>query len=123
LVDARNIGLELSFILALQGEDQYRAARSIDGFLMPSFAYAALNLSGHWQTYLTPYGATSVIFWSFVMSIEQARMAFLTHSLIQLAIEQHNRSLEMAAIQEMRRKLAIMGSAEVAEAVEGFRLA
>jgi hypothetical protein len=57
------------------------------------------------------------------MSIEQARMAFLTHSLVQLAIEQHNRSLEMAAIQEMRRKLTIMGSAEVAEAVEGFRLA
>ena len=51
------------------------------------------------------------------MSIDQARMAFLTHSLVQLATDQHNRSLEMAAIQEMRRKLAIKGSAEV-ETVE-----
>jgi hypothetical protein len=57
------------------------------------------------------------------MSIEQARMAFLTHSLVQLATEQHNHSLEMAAIQEMRRDLALKGSAAVAETVEGLRLA
>ena len=57
------------------------------------------------------------------MSIEQARMAFLTHSLVQLTTKQQSHSLEMAAIRELRCELAIKGSAKVAETVEGFLLA
>jgi hypothetical protein len=55
----------------------------------------------------------SDIFLGSVMSDEQARMANLAFSLAQIAAEQHKLSLEMAAIREMRRELAVKRSALV----------
>jgi hypothetical protein len=47
------------------------------------------------------------IFCEPVMSIDQARMAFLALSLAQIATQHHKLSLEMATIRGMRRELAV----------------
>ncbi len=47
------------------------------------------------------------------MSVDQARMAFLALSLVQVAAQLHKLSLEMATIRAMKRELAVKGSSHI----------